>query len=112
MVMALNCLTVARARLMLAGFLVCVALPALSSLPHSGVSQLKALSSIGPFNAWADAVPAKHKAPTAAAMIVSLFIADSPPGYQLLFWFESLLSFGMYDNPMPPLNAGTLTYSL
>src|SRR6185369_1535192 len=88
MVMALNCLTVASARLMLAGFLVWFALPALSSLPHSGVSQLRALSSIGPFKAWADAVPAKHKAPTAAAMAVSLFIRDSPPGCRLLFWSD------------------------
>src|SRR5258706_5406920 len=76
MVIALNCLMVARARLMLAGFLVWFALPALSSLPHSGVSQLRALSSVGPFNAWAEAVPAKHKAPTAAAMTVSLFIRN------------------------------------
>src|SRR4029077_10240573 len=74
MVMDLNCLTVASARLMLAGFFVWFALPARSSLPHSGVSQLSALSSLGPFSAWADAVPAKHKAPTAAAMTVSLFM--------------------------------------
>src|SRR6185295_4796569 len=106
MVMALNCLMVARARLMFAGFLVWFALPALSSLPHSGVSQLRALSSVGPFNAWADAEAAKHM-PTAAAMTVSLFIRVSPPGYSL-FWSAYGVVCRQDLVPMPH-NASTLT---
>src|SRR4029078_13488936 len=104
--MALNCLTVASARLMLAGFLVWFALPALSSLPHSGVSQLRALSSLGPFNVWADAEAAKHM-PTAAAMTVSLFIRVPPPGYSL-FWAAYCVVCRQKLFPQPH-NASTLT---
>ena len=53
MVMALNCLTVASARLMLAEFLVWLALPAMSAAPHLLGAQFscKGLSSTLPFKA-------------------------------------------------------------
>src|SRR5579859_5180884 len=90
MVIALNCLMVARARLMFAEFLTWLALPALSSAPHLVGNHFSVIgaSLTGPFRVWAVAdVAAKPKA-SAPAITVSLFIRDSPPSCRLLFWSD------------------------
>src|SRR5262249_50225691 len=61
MVMALFCLTVARARAMLAELFVWFAEPARSCAPHFDGAHFSSmgLSDTGPFNVWAKAVVAK-----------------------------------------------------
>src|SRR6476646_437304 len=95
---ALNCLIVANARLMLAAFLTWLALPALSSAPHLVGNHFSVIgaSLTGPFRVWAEAAPAKHRAPTAAAMTVNLFIKEDSSWLSSAFLvWDTVLSVGL-----------------
>src|SRR5215471_17709502 len=81
MVIDLYCLTKLRARLMLSGFLVWLALPALSSAPHFEGAQfsVSGLSLTGPFMVCAPALPTpRHAAATATAIALVLMTISFP----------------------------------
>ena len=105
MVMDLFCLTVDRARAILPGLLVWLALPIRSSLPHWVGAQVSALSSIGPFKAWC-CVPSWASAEPISSEIATDMMVESFIGSPLFMRslkmirprLNIVITFNVHDN--------------